>query len=253
MPNLEKKTPEVATHSLWVRLVHWLLAGSFLVLAVTGYVILMSHPRLYWGNAGNDLTPALIELPISRNYKHGGWDDKFTFSGTTVSSASRTFEIFNKNGWGRSLHFLSAWLISFGLFAYAVLGLAGGHVRRNLWPRSGELTLTSFLTDFRNHLRLKVRQASGGPDYGLLQKLTYVGIMFLALPLMLVTGLAMSPAVAAAIPGLASLFGGHQSCRTLHFVGFALLLVFLGIHVTMVFLSGLVRQLRGMTIRSRDV
>ena len=65
---------EPGGHARWVRLSHWIGAASLLVLAVTGFVILMAHPRLYWGEAGNDLTPALLELPISRNHQHGGWD-----------------------------------------------------------------------------------------------------------------------------------------------------------------------------------
>ncbi len=82
----------------------------FLALAYSGFVILMAHPRLYWGEVGNDLTPALFELPISRNYQHGGWEKSVPFfrdSGSFVS-ASRTYDIFNQNGWGRSLHFLTA-------------------------------------------------------------------------------------------------------------------------------------------------
>jgi len=95
-------------HTPWVRASHWIGAASLLVLAVTGFVILMAHPRLYWGEVGNDLTPALIELPISRNHQHGGWDTPkpfFAGAGAPVS-ASRTYDIFNQNGWGRSLHFL---------------------------------------------------------------------------------------------------------------------------------------------------
>jgi Ni,Fe-hydrogenase I cytochrome b subunit len=61
-------------HARWIRLSHWIAAGSLFTLAFTGVVILMAHPRLYWGEVGNDLTPALIELPISRNHRHGGWD-----------------------------------------------------------------------------------------------------------------------------------------------------------------------------------
>ena len=80
-------------HAPWVRASHWIGAASLLVLAVSGFVILMAHPRLYWGEVGNDLTPALIELPISRNHQHGGWDTPRPFfpgSGGPVS-ASRTF------------------------------------------------------------------------------------------------------------------------------------------------------------------
>ena len=63
-------------HARWVRISHWIVTASLLTLAFTGFVILMAHPRLYWGEVGNDLTPALLELPISRNYQHGGWDKR---------------------------------------------------------------------------------------------------------------------------------------------------------------------------------
>src|SRR6185295_10791974 len=98
-------------HARWVRISHGIATLSFITLSFTGFVILMAHPRLYWGQVGNDLTPALIELPISRNYKHNGYVDSTPFFQDTASpvSANRTFVIFNKNGWGRSLHFLAGW------------------------------------------------------------------------------------------------------------------------------------------------
>src|SRR3954451_25101368 len=98
-------------HAAWVRLWHWTAAATLLLLAFSGVTILMAHPRLYWGDAGNDLTPALFELKISRNYKHGGWAAATPFFPTTASpiSAVRTYDIFNQNGWARSLHFLAAW------------------------------------------------------------------------------------------------------------------------------------------------
>lgn len=105
--------PAVTRHAGWVRILHWILTASLLTLAFTGFVILMAHPRLYWGEVGNDLTPALLELPISRNYKHTGWEKRRPFFETPSSavSANRTYDIFNQNGWGRSLHFLAAWLL----------------------------------------------------------------------------------------------------------------------------------------------
>ena len=99
------------THAGWVRIAHWIVTLSVAALAVTGVEILMVHPRLYWGNVGNDLTTPLIELPISRNYKHGGWTTPEAFAGVAGApvTASRTYDIFNQNGWGRSLHFLAGW------------------------------------------------------------------------------------------------------------------------------------------------
>jgi thiosulfate reductase cytochrome b subunit len=190
-------------------------------LAVTGVVILMAHPRLYWGEAGNDLTPALIELPISRNYKHGGFDEPVRFyeDRATPVSSSRTYNIFNKNGWGRSLHFLAAWCLVVPGVAYVIAGIVGGHFRRRFW---------------------------GG--YGRRQGMTYALVVFVAAPLIVLTGLAMSPALTAAFPVLLRIFGGQQSARTLHFFAFVGLSLFVAGHVVMVIRSGARQQLRAMTI-----
>src|SRR5437868_9915350 len=111
-------------HAVWVRTAHALATLSVCTLVVSGAAILMVHPRLYWGEAGNDLTPALIELPISRNYKHGGYTAPAVFAGAAGRvSASRTYDIFNKNGWGRSLHFLAAWLLVIPGALYLLEGL----------------------------------------------------------------------------------------------------------------------------------
>ena len=100
-------------HALWVRLLHWLIVAVVLTLAYSGIVILMAHPRLYWGWTGNDLTRPLLELPLGRNYHHGGWDAAIPFFGDPGGPVSqvRTYDIFNQNGWARSLHFLLAWLL----------------------------------------------------------------------------------------------------------------------------------------------
>lgn len=252
---LDKRLERAAPgHALWVRCSHWILAGSVLTLAVSGFIILMSHPRLYWGTVGNDLTPALFELPISRNYHHGGWTEPLTFfpgAGTgspVVVSRARTYDIFNQNGWARSLHFLAAWFLVVAALIYLAAGLIGGHLRRHVIPRAGELSPRSLWRDILAHLHLPMPRAAGGPPYGPLQKLAYFGVVFLTLPLMVVTGLAMAPAVTAAYPVLLDLFGGSQSARTIHFFAFAALVLFLAVHVAMVVLTGFRRQMRAMTV-----
>ena len=245
------KTPgSAAGHARWVRASHWVLAASVLTLAFSGFEILMVHPRLYWGKAGNDLTPALFELPISRNYHHGGWAPPVTFvpGAHPIVSAARTYDIFNQNSWGRSLHFLAAWFLVLSGLIYLVVGLASGHLWRDLLPRWRELTPRLLWRDVVAHLRLPLSPAAGGPPYGLLQKLSYAFVILIALPLMLLSGLAMAPAVTAAYPGLLDLFGGSQSARTMHFFAFAALLLFLIVHVVMVALTGFRRQLRAMTL-----
>jgi thiosulfate reductase cytochrome b subunit len=237
-------------HARWVRLSHWIVAMSVLTLAVSGFVILMAHPRLYWGVAGNDLTPALFELPIDRNYRHGGWEKSVAFFAQTSSpvSASRTYDIFNENSWGRSLHFLAGWFLALTGAAYLVAGIHTGHFRQHLLPSADELTGRRAWKDLVGHLRFKFAPTTGGPPYGILQKWSYAGVIFLALPLMIFTGLAMSPAITIAYPFLSDIFGGSQSARTIHFFVFAALILFIVVHVLMVALSGFRRQMRAMTI-----
>lgn len=242
--------PSSSRHTRVVRASHWIVTLSFLILAFTGVVILMAHPRLYWGDTGNDLTPALIELPISRNYKHGGWDEKVSFFQGEASpvSANRTFDIFNKNGWGRSLHFLAAWFLVIVGVLYLLVGFFTGHFRRHIVPRLAELSPRLLWQDVRDHVRFRIRAATGGPQYGLMQKCSYFGVVFIALPLVVLSGLAMSPAITAGYPFLLRLFGGFQSARTIHFFAFLLLMLFLFVHVLMIIKSGFKRQMRGMTI-----
>jgi len=198
----------VQRHAVWVRVSHWIATVSVLTLAVTGYIILMAHPRLYWGEAGNDLTKPLLELPISRNYHHGGFDGE-----------ARTYNIFNKNGWGRSLHFLAGWILVVPGALYVVAGVAAGHFRKRFWR-----------------------------EYGVWQGRAYTLVVFILTPLIVLTGLAMAPAVTAAFPMLLVVFGGHQSARTIHFFTFVALVLFVVGHVVMVARSGFRRQMRAMTV-----
>src|SRR5262249_45740667 len=143
---------------------------------------------------------------------------------------------------------VAAWFLVLPVVVYLIIGATGGHFRTNIWPASGELAGGHLWRDFMAHLRLKVPAATGGPQYGLLQKCVYSCVVFVAAPLMALTGLTMSPAVTAAFPWLLGLFGGYQSARTIHFAVFIALLLFVVVHVVMVIKSGFGRQLRAMTI-----
>src|SRR5262245_60354838 len=240
----------VVRHARWVRVSHWVLTLSLLTLAFTGVVILMAHPRLYWGEAGNDLTPALLELPISRNYKHGGWEKPTPLiaGSSDVISADRTYDIFNQNGWGRSLHFLAAWLLVLPGAVYLLIGVGGGHFRAHMWPRANELAPALVWRDVLDHMRFRIRLASGGPQYGVLQKSTYSLVVFVLGPLMIVSGLTMAPGVTAAFPFLLAVVGGYQSARTIRFFTVLALLLFVAVHLVMVIKSGFKRQIRAMTV-----
>ena len=242
MPGGMKQT--VQGHALWVRLCHWLIAATVIVLAVSGVVILMAHPRLYWGNAGNDLMPAWLELPLGRNYRHGGWGPALAFADAPGAiSRARTYDIFNQNGWARSLHFLTAWLFAAALGLYLALGLASGHLGRDLIPGRRDLTPD----ELGAHLRWPPPRAPAGPPYNGLQKLAYVAVAAIGLPLMILSGLGMSPVVAAGWPWIQALFGGSQTARSIHFLVLCALTLFLVVHLAMVVLTGFGRQMRAMT------
>lgn len=239
-------------HSLWVRVTHWTVTLSFFALIFSGFAILMVHPRLYWGEVGNDLTPALFELPISRNYKHGGWTESSAFFEQKNSpvSAGRTYDIFNQNGWGRSLHFLAAWFFVITGLIYFFYGFISGHFKKHLLPEKNELTSGNIKEEISSHVRFKIPAASGGPDYGLLQKMTYNIVVFFLLPVIILTGFTMSPAITAAFPFLLTIFFGAQSARTIHFFASAILVLFLVLHLLMIVLSGFRKQIKSMTIGS---
>ncbi len=246
---MDKAQHPVRSHARWVRLSHWMLAASILTLAYSGFVILMAHPRLYWGEVGNDLTPALFELPISRNFEHGGWAAPVTFfpGAHPIVSQARTYDIFNENSWARSLHFLAAWFLVVTTVIYIATGFISGHLRRNLIPRIRELSPRVLWQDVIEHLRLPMPRAAAGPPYGPLQKLAYFGVI-VTLPLIVLTGLTMAPAVTAGYPALLDFFGGSQSARTIHFFAFTALMLFLMVHVAMVLLTGFRRQMRTMIL-----
>lgn len=240
-------------HSLWVRISHWLAAFSVIALIISGYAMLMTNPNLYWGEVGNPLVPAFLELPVSRNYQHGGWSQPTPFFETENSpvSASRGYEILNLNSWGRSLHFLAAWVLVITGCIYLLLGLFSGHIRRRLLPGAAEVSASALWADIKRHAKFKLPRADTASAYGPLQKFTYCIILFVVIPVIFLTGLTMSPLITSAYPVLLDIFGGYQSARTIHFFAFVLVTLFLLVHLLMVVLTGAGQQLRGMTLGNR--
>jgi thiosulfate reductase cytochrome b subunit len=240
-------------HKRWVKFSHWIIALSFFALVFSGIEMTMVHPRFYWGEVGNDLTPVIFELPVSRNYQHGGWEKSVPFSDAINApvSAARTYHIFNQNGWGRSLHFLSGWFLLIPGLIYFIAGIFTGHFRKHLLPQTKEFSLRLFWSDIINHLRMQIPPASNGPHYGLLQKWSYVVVIFFLMPVIVMTGMTMSPAITAAYPFLLKLFLGAQSARTIHFFASGALVLFLIVHLVMVIKSGFKQQIRAMTIGNK--
>lgn len=219
-------------HSALVRVTHWITTLCFLALLVSGAEIVVSHPRFYWGETGNINTPTLFKLPIpaSRNLVPTGYG----------------YVLPDQNGWSRYLHFQSAWVVVLTGLLYAIYGLFTGHLRYNLLPREGDLSCRTLSTAIAKNLRLERPSEAEAWSYNALQRLTYLFVIFVLFPLVIWTGLAMSPAFVSAVPAAVTLLGGQQSARTIHFFVSLSLLLFLLIHVAMVFRAGFRSRMRAM-------
>jgi thiosulfate reductase cytochrome b subunit len=219
-------------HTAVVRVTHWVTTLCFFALLVSGIEIVISHPRFYWGEAGNSLTPPLFHLPIpaSRASVPTGYG----------------YVLPDQNGWSRYLHFQAAWVAVFTGLLYAVSGLFTGHFRKNLLPARADLSWRALSRVVANHLRFQPPAQAEAGSYNALQRLTYLFVIFVLFPLVIWTGLAMSPAVASAFPAAVTVFGGQQSARTIHFFISVLLVFFLLVHIAMVCLAGFRRRMRAM-------
>jgi thiosulfate reductase cytochrome b subunit len=219
-------------HSAVVRVTHWITTLAFLALLLTGVEILLSHPRFYWGEAGNVLTPPLFKLP-------------FPASRATVPTGYG-YVLPDQNGWSRYLHFQSAWVAVLTGLLYVAFGLFAGHFRQNLLPARADLSGRRFSSVIAGHLRRRPPSEEDASSYNVLQRLTYLVVIFILFPLVIWTGLAMSPAIASAIPAVVTLLGGQQSARTIHFFVSVFLVLFLLTHIAMVCLAGFRNRMQAM-------
>jgi thiosulfate reductase cytochrome b subunit len=152
----------------------------------------------------------------------------------------------DQNGWSRYLHFQAAWLaVGTGLF-YLMLGFYCRHFHRNLVPAASELSIKGLARSLVRHLRFERPGKNEAWSYNVLQRLTYLVVVFVLFPFMIWTGLAMSFGFTSAFPLTVELLGGHQTARTLHFLATILFVLFLLIHVLMVFLAGFRDRMRAM-------
>ena len=152
----------------------------------------------------------------------------------------------DQNGWSRYLHFQAAWVaVGTGLL-YAVYGLFTGHFRKNLLPAGADLSGRALSSVIAKHLRFKPPGEAEAWSYNVPQRLTYLFVIFVLFPLIIWTGLAMSPAIASVFPAAVTVFGGQQSARTLHFFITLFLVLFLLVHIMMVFLAGFRNRMRAM-------
>ena len=215
-------------HRLSTRLWHWVNALTVLVMLMSGLMIFNAHPHLYWGRFG-------------ANFDHS-W---LSFHGRPIPSWATIPSTYNLAA-ARRWHLAFAWLLAIGLILFLVTSLFNRHAQRDLAPTRDEVRLSHVWHDIREHARLRFPTGDAALRYNILQKLSYVAIIFVLLPLMVLTGLAMSPAMDAAWPWLLVLFQGRQSARSIHFICAMALLAFIIVHLVMVVLAGPINEIRSM-------
>jgi thiosulfate reductase cytochrome b subunit len=252
--------PLVYRQTLATRITHWTWAVCLFFLLLTGLQIFNAHPALYIGDqSGFGFNNAVLRIGAERTPTGpAGYTDvfgaKFDTSGVLGLSrdASGRQQQVAFPGWatipsyydlatGRVVHFFFAWLLSFTLIGWLAFALWSGHLRRDLLPRVADLK--ALPRDLADHARLRFHHRR---EYNTLQKLSYGGVLFLLLPLMIATGLAMSPGFNAAAPWLVEILGGRQTARTIHFVTMILLVGFFLVHILMVLAAGPLNELRSI-------
>ena len=253
LPDNASHGDTVYRHRWPTRLWHWCNALAVFVMLMSGLMILNAHPRLYWGvfganadHAWFEITPGHVRVgpvtlpglglfgvtpPGGRWLAVPGW-----------ATIPTHYDLAGARRW----HFTFAWLLVVPGLAYWGWGFASRHVQRTLAPTVDELRPAHVWHDIKQHARLRLPTGHAARRYNILQKLAYLGVIFVALPGAVLTGLALSPAMDAAWPWLLGLAGGRQSARSIHFLCASALALFILVHLTMVVLAGPVNELRSM-------
>ncbi|MCE7028358.1 cytochrome b/b6 domain-containing protein [Jiella avicenniae] len=243
---------------LATRLTHWLWAISLFFMLLSGLQIFMARPDLYIGQqSGFGFDNTVLSIGARQvggemrgvTSLFGASFDTTGWLGLVPQGDGLARKAFP--GWltipgyrdlatGRIVHFFFAWLLVATLFVWLLASAFNGHLRE-LWPSGRDLKRLP--RDVADHLRLRFVHDG---RYNVLQKLSYAGVLFVALPLMILTGLTMSPGVVAKFPILLDVFGGRQTARTIHFAVMLALLLFFVVHILMVVLAGPINELRSI-------
>jgi len=250
----------VYRHRLFTRVWHWINALAIFVMLMSGLMIFNAHPRLYWGEYGANTDRAWLQIGGTATQGQlrvgplifettgvlGRWKDKQgniqirAFPGwATIPSG---YSLSSARRW----HLAFAWILSIGAITYWLTSLLNRHVQRDLAPHKDELRLSHIWRDIKAHIGLRFPTGEAARRYNILQKLAYLGVLFVLTPTVILTGLTMSPAMDAAWPWLLDLFGGRQSARSIHFICAMLFALFIIVHLIMVVLAGPYNEIRSM-------
>lgn len=250
----------VYRHKLWLRIWHWINAGTLLVMLMSGLMIFNAHPALYWGQYGANPDPSWLQIGSHEESGYlrigdvevpttgvlGRWEGPDGEIETRAFPYWSTLPSNYNLALARRWHLTFAWVLALGTLAYLLASLAGGHLRRDLAPKGRELRPGHLWAEVKSHALLRLPRGAAAARYNTLQKLAYLGVGLVLLPVMVLSGLTMSPAFDAIAPWLLDLFGGRQSARSIHFICAWLLVLFVVIHLAMVLLAGPFNEVRSM-------
>jgi thiosulfate reductase cytochrome b subunit len=262
-PPVKPRTVLVRRHSLAVRLTHWTNVVALTFLLLSGLQIFNAHPALYWGNGSTFARPWLsMRAYIVQGGHWLGWTTlgPWHFDTTGLFGASQVHGAWQGRAFpawitlpserflalGRRYHFFFAWIFVINGAVYLLSGLLSGHLRRDLVPTRDQLKPRHVWHEIVEHARLRFPKGEEARHYNVLQKGAYAGVALVLLPLMVLTGMTMSPSLDASFPWLLVLFGGRQSARSIHFICANLIVLFVAVHLFMVLVSGLWNNIRSM-------
>jgi thiosulfate reductase cytochrome b subunit len=258
----ERSRPLYLRHALAVRIMHWINVVALTLMFMTGLQIFNAHPALYWGESSyGGRAPWLVigarEDPqgnpigytriAGREFTTTGVLGLSTDGGRMYAQGFPSWLTVPSHQWlsmARSWHFFFAWVLLINGLCYVAYTLATRHFRRDLGPSRADIR--GIGPSIVDHLRFRHPTGEAAKRYNVLQKLAYVTVIFVLLPLIVLMGLGMSPRLDTLFGGWVAWFGGRQSVRSIHFIVAWLLVAFALVHVFQVIVTGLWNNLRSM-------
>lgn len=253
----QSRTERVHRHRLPVRIGHWLNVVCLFVLIMSGLQIFNAHPALYWGDRSDRDKPLFsiqavreengqvrgLTTILGRQFDTTGI---LGYSGNSVRAfpAWATVPSAKWLAMGRRWHLFFAWLFVINGVMFVAYAFMSRHFERDLLPTGHDLR--GIGKAVKDHLALRHPGGSEVKRYNVLQKLAYLGVLFGLAPLIVLTGLTMSPTIDTALPWLLTIFGGRQAARTIHFIACFSFVGFIMIHVSQVILTGFFNNIRSM-------
>jgi thiosulfate reductase cytochrome b subunit len=256
------KTVLVYRHAAITRATHWINVLALTFLLMSGLNIFGAHPALYWGQKAVFAHPWVLIGADMKGDDMAGFTQigsvKFNTTGVLGYSgkvgervpvafpAWATVPSFRDLADSRHWHFFFAWLFVINGLTYWLVGLARGHIVKDLLPTKHDVAPRNVWHEIVTHAQLKFPKGEEARHYNVLQKGAYLAVVLILLPMMVLTGLCMSPGFDAGAPWLVDFFGGRQSARTIHFLTAFSLVGFVLLHLFMVVASGTWNNIRSM-------